>query len=94
MIEFRSISLAALVSAALLLNVSSGEAQAATQIRYALGDVVSVDELPLLVAVERAKKRGVNVAITSFKSEEVATQAVINGQATSARAHPTRPCRR
>ncbi|HSC93391.1 MAG TPA: ABC transporter substrate-binding protein [Burkholderiales bacterium] len=81
MIEFRSISLAALVSAALLLNVSSGEAQAATQIRYALGDVVSVDELPLLVAVERAKKRGVNVAITSFKSEEVATQAVINGQA-------------
>lgn len=58
-----------------------GTAQAATTIKYALGDVVSVDELPLLVAVENAKKRGVNVEVTSFKSEEIATQAVINGQA-------------
>jgi NitT/TauT family transport system substrate-binding protein len=81
MIEFRSISLAGLALAVLLSSAPSGEARAATQIRYALGDVVSVDELPLLVAVERAKKRGVNVNITSFKSEEVATQAVINGQA-------------
>ncbi len=56
-------------------------AQARTKIKYALGDVISIDELPLLVAVERAKKRGVDVEITSFKSEEVATQAVINGQA-------------
>lgn len=56
-------------------------AQAATTIKYALGDVVSVDELPLLVAVENARKRGVQVQVTSFKSEEIATQAVINGQA-------------
>lgn len=54
---------------------------AQTTIKYALGDVVSIDELPLLVAVERAKKRGVTVEVTAFKSEEVATQAVINGQA-------------
>ncbi|OGA20730.1 MAG: hypothetical protein A3I02_05160 [Betaproteobacteria bacterium RIFCSPLOWO2_02_FULL_67_26] len=56
-------------------------AQSGAKIRYALGDVVSVDELPLLIAVERAKKRGVAVEVTSFKSEDVATQAVINGQA-------------
>lgn len=56
-------------------------AQAKTRIRYALGDVISIDELPLLIAVERAKQRGVDVQVTSFKSEEVATQAVINGQA-------------
>jgi NitT/TauT family transport system substrate-binding protein len=56
-------------------------AQAPTKIRYALGDVISIDELPLLVAAERAKKRGVEVEITPFKSEEVATQSVINGQA-------------
>jgi NitT/TauT family transport system substrate-binding protein len=37
--------------------------------------------LPLLIAVERAKGRGVDVEVTSYKSEEVATQAVINGQA-------------
>jgi NitT/TauT family transport system substrate-binding protein len=42
---------------------------------------VSIDELPLLVAVERAKQRGVQVQVTPFKSEEIATQAVINGQA-------------
>jgi NitT/TauT family transport system substrate-binding protein len=56
-------------------------AQTRTKIRYALGDVISIDELPLLIAAERAKARGVDVEITAFKSEEVATQAVINGQA-------------
>jgi len=56
-------------------------AQGRTKIRYALGDVISIDELPLLIAAERAKARGVDVAITAFKSEELATQAVINGQA-------------
>jgi NitT/TauT family transport system substrate-binding protein len=56
-------------------------AQSRTKIRYALGDVISIDELPLLIAAERAKARGVDVEITAFKSEEVATQAVINGQA-------------
>ncbi|MDZ4344178.1 MAG: ABC transporter substrate-binding protein [Candidatus Binatia bacterium] len=56
-------------------------AQGRTKIRYALGDVISIDELPLLIAVERAKARSVDVEVTAFKSEEVATQAVINGQA-------------
>ena len=60
---------------------SDASAQTRTKIRYALGDVISIDELPLLIAAERAKARGVDVEITAFKSEEVATQAVINGQA-------------
>ena len=60
---------------------SAADAQGRTKIRYALGDVISMDELPLLIAVEQSKQRGVDVEITSFKSEEVATQAVINGQA-------------
>jgi NitT/TauT family transport system substrate-binding protein len=58
----------------------TASAQQRTKIRYALGDVISIDELPLLIAAERAKARGVDVEITAFKSEEVATQAVINGQ--------------
>jgi NitT/TauT family transport system substrate-binding protein len=58
----------------------SAAAQGRTKIRYALGDVISIDELPLLIAVERAKARGVDVEITAFKSEELATQAVINCQ--------------
>ena len=69
--------------AALWFGAIAGDAwaQAGTKIKYALGDVISVDELPLLVAAARAKQRGVEVEITAFKSEEVATQAVINGQA-------------
>jgi NitT/TauT family transport system substrate-binding protein len=67
-----------LLVAALL---AAGPAWAQTKIQYALGDVVSIDELPLLVAVERAKQRGVHVEVRPFKSEEIATQAVINGQA-------------
>jgi NitT/TauT family transport system substrate-binding protein len=60
---------------------SEAGAQGRTKIRYALGDVISIDELPLLIAVDHAKARGVDVEVTAFKSEEVATQAVINGQA-------------
>jgi len=68
---------------ALWFGATAGDAsaQARTKIKYALGDVISVDELPLLVAAARAKQRGVEVEITAFKSEEVATQAVVNGQA-------------
>ena len=70
--------LAAVLAASLLV---AGTATAQNKIKYALGDVIGIDDLPLLIAAERAKKRGVEVEITSFKSEEIATQAVINGQA-------------
>lgn len=71
-----------LMLAALVCGLAGNAvAQGRTKIRYALGDVVSIDELPLLIAVERAKARGVDVEVTALKSEEVATQAVINGQA-------------
>jgi NitT/TauT family transport system substrate-binding protein len=70
-----------IVSALVGALAGAAGAQGRSKIRYALGDVVSIDELPLLIAAERAKQRNVNVEITSFKSEEVATQAVINGQA-------------
>jgi len=70
-----------LVSALAVLALSSGIASAQTKIKYALGDVIGIDDLPLLVAAERAKKRGVEIEITPFKNEDIATQAVINGQA-------------
>ena len=65
---------------ALALACNTAAAQT-TKIKYALGDVIGIDDLPLLVAAERAKKRGVEVEVTSFKNEDIATQAVINGQA-------------
>jgi len=76
-----AVSFLMLLSLGGFLAANDAAAQAKTKIRYALGDVISIDELPLLIAVERAKARGVDVEITAFKSEEVATQAVINGQA-------------
>lgn len=80
MSTFVRFPLAVTLFVSLLVAACTGEEEV-TKIKYALGDVISIDELPLLVAVERAKKRGVNIEITSFKSEEIATQAVINGQA-------------
>ena len=79
----RMLSVVSLVIVAVLIGglASDARAQGRTKIRYALGDVISIDELPLLIAVEQAKARGVDVEVTAFKSEEVATQAVINGQA-------------
>jgi NitT/TauT family transport system substrate-binding protein len=82
MIQTRMFIVNLLIVAALIIGlVSDTQAQGRTKIRYALGDVISIDELPLLIAIENAKKRGVDVEVTSFKNEDIATQAVINGQA-------------
>jgi NitT/TauT family transport system substrate-binding protein len=67
--------------ACLFVGLPASEIQAGTKIRYALGDVLTTDDLQLLIAIERAKARGVEVEVTAFKNEELATTAVINGQA-------------
>ena len=56
-------------------------AQAADKIRVAMGDVLSVETLAFLIALERAKERGVDYDLTSFAKEDLAIQAVVNGQA-------------
>jgi len=56
-------------------------ASAAEKVRVALGDVVSVETLVFVVALERAKDRGVDYELTSFAKEELAIQAIVNGQA-------------
>lgn len=55
-------------------------ASAAEKVRVALGDVVSVETLAFVVALERAKERGVDYELTSFAKEELAVQAIVNGQ--------------
>ena len=55
--------------------------QAETPIRVAMGDIASVETLGLLIAMERTKERGVPMELTYFNSEDVATQAVVGGQA-------------
>ena len=53
----------------------------APKVQVALGDTISVETLAYLVALERAKDRGVDYNLTSFAKEELAIQAVVNGQA-------------
>ena len=77
--SFKVAGLAMCVSAALLLGVNAGKA--AEKVRVALGDVVSVETLAFLIALERAKDRGVDYELTSFAKEELAIQAIVNGQA-------------
>ncbi len=50
-------------------------------IRVAMGDIASVESLGLLIAMERTQERGVPMEITFFNSEDVATQAVVGGEA-------------
>jgi len=70
---------ATLVAGLALMSVSL--ANAADKVRVAMGDVVSVETLAVVVALERAKDRGVDYELTSFAKEQLAIQSVINGQA-------------
>ena len=56
--------------AALLVVLSLGfNVQAADKIRIALGDVASVETLCFLVALDRAKDRGLDYEMTAFAKE-------------------------
>jgi len=63
---------------------AGGQTETATgevsKINLALGDIETVETLHLLIALEKVKERGIDVEMVSFKSEDVAAQAVVNGQ--------------
>jgi len=69
---------AGFAAAAMMLAASIASAQ--ETVRVALGDVVSEETLAFIVALERAKDRGVNYELTSFAEEELAIQAIVGGQ--------------
>jgi NitT/TauT family transport system substrate-binding protein len=60
--------------------VAPAVAQSA-KVQIALGDTISVETLAYLIALERAKERGVDYNLTSFAKEDLAIQAVVSGQA-------------
>ena len=72
-----------LAAAAVAASIALGAAAAGAQekVRVALGDVVSEETLAFLIALERAKERGVDYELTSFAEEELAIQAIVSGQA-------------
>jgi NitT/TauT family transport system substrate-binding protein len=49
--------------------------------RIAFGDIPSVESLHLLISLERAKEKGVKIELLTVKSEDIAAQAVLGGQA-------------
>ena len=52
-----------------------------SKMHVAFGDIATVESLNFLIALERAKERGVDVEVTFFKSEDIAAQAVVSGDA-------------
>ena len=69
------------IGAALLVTLATGAHAQAKKVRVAFGDVLSTETVSMVIALERAKARGVDYEITFFSKEELAIQAVINGQA-------------
>jgi len=72
--------LASIAAVALAFGAGAVHAQQ-KKIRVAFGDVLSTETLAMVVALERAKEKGVDYQITFLSKEELAIQAVINGQA-------------
>jgi NitT/TauT family transport system substrate-binding protein len=67
--------------AAPALSLGFGAQAQSSKVRVAFGDVLSTETLAFAVALERAKEKGLNYEITYFSKEELAIQAVVNGQA-------------
>jgi NitT/TauT family transport system substrate-binding protein len=83
MSKFALISRRSLAAMAVGLTALFGTpaAEAQQKVRVALGDVLSTETVSMVIALERAKEKGVDYSITYFSKEELAIQAVINGQA-------------
>ena len=69
------------IAAALCLSAAIPGLAHTDPMRVAFGDIATVESLHLLAALERAKEQGVDVQVTFLKSEDIAAQAVVSGQA-------------
>jgi len=80
LLVFRRALLATLIGFTFMTCLGTANAQQ-KKIRIALGDSLSTETLPMVIALERAKEKGVDYEISFLAKEELAIQAVINGQA-------------
>jgi NitT/TauT family transport system substrate-binding protein len=80
MLRLHTVAAGALALALAVVAVPEAVRAQEKSIRIGLGDIATVETLNLLIALERVKERGVNVELTAFKSEDIAAQAVVNGQ--------------
>jgi NitT/TauT family transport system substrate-binding protein len=72
-------ALAALIAGGLALGLPA--VAAAAPMRIALGDLPGVESIQTLAAFERAKERGVEIELIVLNDEDLATQAIVGGQA-------------
>ncbi len=56
-------------------------AASAGDMRIAFGDLPGIESIQTLAAIERAKERGVNVELITLNDEDLASQAIVGGQA-------------
>src|SRR5690606_19183393 len=61
--------------------LAAGPAMAEGTMHIAFGDIATIETLPFQIAIERAKERGVDIQVSYVKSEDIASQAVVGGQA-------------
>jgi ABC-type nitrate/sulfonate/bicarbonate transport systems, periplasmic components len=81
MSQFASRIRASVAAAAFCLTAALPASALADPMRIAFGDIASVELLHLLAAIERTKEQGVDIDVTFLKSEDIAAQAVVSGQA-------------
>lgn len=80
----RFTSRAGLLGVAVMAMASAGFPNAASAqdgITVALGDIASIESLNLLIALEGVRERGIDVELIEFGGEDMANQAIVNGQA-------------
>ena len=67
--------------AAFMGAAMAAPAASAGDMRIAFGDLPGIESIQTLAAIERAKERGVNVELIILNDEDLATQAIVGGQA-------------
>ena len=65
---------------ALAAGLALGAGASAQTITLAEADTITGENLVQLVAIERARERGVDVELVSLRSDDIVFQAVLNGQ--------------
>ncbi|HMB48160.1 MAG TPA: ABC transporter substrate-binding protein, partial [Afifellaceae bacterium] len=66
---------------ALGLSATPATAQSKGSMHVAFGDVPGGEMVNFMIAVARAKERGVDVKVSFLQSEDTAAQAIVSGQA-------------
>lgn len=75
--------------AVLVTGITAAQGPAvAKEFTLGLGDIESVETLNLMIAMQQAKARGVDIKLVALKSEDIANQAVVNGQVDMASGTP------